>query len=330
MSRKRLYTVFSPKLAAGLLLVLLAGCEFDSPRSALDPAGPIAQGILDLFMLTFWWGLFIYVIVAGILCWALWRYRYRADQAEQKGIPEQIHGNTLLEMGWGLLPIIILVIIGIPTVAFIFESESRVNPSEEALNITVISYQWWWELEYPEQGIVTANELHIPVGRKIVLDLQSADVIHSFWAPKLAGKKDTIPNQDNELWFIADEPGVYLGHCAEYCGVAHAYMRFQVIAHPEEEFEAWVAAFQESEGEVQQVVTDPLVQEGLGFLSRKVALGATRFVGSPTAIKGLTSPTSAFAIPLPLACSKIPRRTWRLGLTSRRLSNPVFTCPTWG
>lgn len=260
--------------ALALVAVILAGCEYDTPRSALNPAGPVAAAQLDLFMLTFWWGLFIYVIVAGILCWALWRYRYRADQAEQKGIPAQIHGNTLLEMGWGLLPVIILIIIGIPTVRLIFANESRVEPTEGDLVVNVIGYRWWWEFEYPELGIVTANELHVPVDRRVILNLNSADVLHSFWAPRLGGKRDLIPNQDNELWLEADAPGIYLGHCAEFCLTAHAYMRFRVIAEAEEDFERWVEAFQGNETQlVAQTVPDPLIEAGRELFMTKGCAG---------------------------------------------------------
>ena len=139
------------------------------------------------------------------------------------------------------------MILGIPTVGLIFQNQSRIDETDPAnsndLIVNVTGYQWWWEFEYPELGITTANELHIPTGRRVVLNLNSGDVLHSFWVPKLAGKRDLIPNQDNQLWLQADEPGMYYGQCAELCLTAHAYMKFRVIASDEQGFDTWVAAF---------------------------------------------------------------------------------------
>jgi cytochrome c oxidase subunit 2 len=225
---------------------------------------------MDLFMLTFWLGLVVMAAVTAFLGWALWRYRRRPNQ---EGIPEQIHGEARLEALLTIAPAIILIFIGVPTVGVIFDQQKHVEPTPEDLHVRVVGYQWWWAFEYPELGIVTANELHIPTGRRVVLDLRTADVIHSLWVPRLAGKRDLIPNQDNQLWFIADEAGYYNGHCAEFCLTAHAYMRLRVIAHEEEEFGTWVASMQGAGAQQVAQQADPLELQGRQLFSSKGCAG---------------------------------------------------------
>ncbi|MEX2551660.1 MAG: c-type cytochrome, partial [Actinomycetota bacterium] len=150
------------------------------------------------------------------------------------------------------------------------------------LIVRVTGYQWWWRFEYPELGIVTANELHMPAGTRLILDLDSADVLHSFWVPKLAGKRDLIPNQENQLWLTVDEPGEYLGHCAELCLGAHAYMRFKVIVDEPAEFDEWVASFQGAQGPAAtaqqplQVQDSQLIQQGRALFAQKGCIGCHR------------------------------------------------------
>ena len=235
------------------LAALLAGCAVDpesvftTRQSALNPAGEVAREQLALFRTTLWWGIAVLAVVLAAIIYSMVRFRRRADS---DGIPDQIEGALWLEFTWTFIPAIILVIIGIPTVRLIFNTERYVEATHADLRVNVIGHQWWWEFEYPDLGIVTANELHIPVGRRVILELDSADVLHSFWVPRLGGKRDLIPNQDNQLWLSADEAGLYYGHCAELCLTAHAYMRFRVVADTDEEFASWVAAFR-NEGETQ-------------------------------------------------------------------------------
>jgi len=250
------------------LTFILGGCAFDGPQSIFDTVGPVAEGQAEIFMLTFWFGVGVFAVVTVTLLYTVWRYRRRGDE---EGLPEQIHGVAWLEVVWTLAPVVILIIVGIATVRLIFAQEAS-SPEEDALKVTVTAYQWWWAFEYPELGIVTANELRIPVGRKVQLELHTADVIHSFWVPRLAGKVDNIPNQTNRMWLLADEPGVYRGQCAEYCGVAHAYMRFQVVAEPEDGFNNWVASFQDASG-TQTAQADPLILEGRQLFSQKGCAG---------------------------------------------------------
>jgi cytochrome c oxidase subunit 2 len=166
---------------------------------------------------------------------ALIRFRRRPGQAE----PRQVYGNTFAEVTWTLAPAVILVFIAVPTIQTIFRVSGRAGP--DALQVEVIGHQWWWEYRYPELGIVTANELHLPEGREVALALTSADVIHSFWPPRLAGKRDAQPGRTTRLAFTPDSIGTFLGQCAEFCGESHANMRLRVIVQSPSDFEAWAA-----------------------------------------------------------------------------------------
>ena len=266
----RAFKAFSRLTSVAGLAVLLSACETEGPRSILHPAGPVARVQLDLFMWTFWLSIAVLALVVGILVFAIFRFRQKTT-GDRDAIPNQVHGSVPLEITWTLIPVIIIVLIAVPTVRAIFELETRVQPTEDDLVVNVTGYQFWWRVEYPELAIVTANEIHIPAGKRVVFNLNTADVIHSFWTPKLAGKRDMIPNQDNQLWLIADEPGIYWGHCAEYCGVSHAYMRYRVIAHSPEDFARWVESFQEPEAEAPE--DEPLAQRGKEVFARRGCSG---------------------------------------------------------
>jgi cytochrome c oxidase subunit 2 len=252
------------------LAALLTGCVTEGPRSTLNPAGPVARQQMELFDWTLWLSIAVLAIVIGVLIYAIIRFR-KKPTGDPDAIPNQVHGSVPLEITWTLIPVIVVVLIAVPTVRAIFETETRVTPTDADLIVNVTGYQFWWRFEYPDLGIVTANELHIPVGKRIILNLDTADVIHSFWTPKLAGKRDMIPNQDNQLWFSAEEPGPYWGHCAEYCGVAHAYMRYRVIVDTPEDFERWVASFQEPSADAPE--QDDLAQRGKEVYARRGCIG---------------------------------------------------------
>lgn len=245
--------------------LLLAGCEFTGPQSTLDPAGPVAQAQADLLIWSFWLSIFVMIATFGAMAYVMVRYRRR--RSEEDVIPEQFHGSAPLEIGLTIIPVLIVIAVAVPTVRTIFETEARITPEAGDLIVNVTGYQWWWRFEYPELGVVTANELHIPTDTRVVLNLDSADVLHSFWVPRLAGKRDLIPNQNNQLWLTAPEPGNYYGQCAELCLGAHAYMKFRVIAEPEAEFDAWVDSFA-MEG-VQAVSMDPQIQQGHQLFATK-------------------------------------------------------------
>jgi len=178
----------------------------------------------------------ILAVVAAALVIILIRFRARPDDT---GIPPQIEGNTLLEFVWTVVPIILLVILAVPTVRDAY-ALAQVPQGSHVLEVRVTGHQWWWEFQYPQLGITTADELHIPVGEKVSLQLTSADVIHAFWVPRLGGKVNAIPGQVTTMWLQADQPGTYPGQCAEFCGLSHAEMRFVVVAQSPSDFRQWV------------------------------------------------------------------------------------------
>jgi len=235
-STKRLYAVLFIAAAA-----LLSACARDDlPQNTLAPLGPEAERIDNLFQPVFWIAVGVFVLVEGLLVYALVRFRHRPG----RGVPAQVHGNKRLEVAWTIAPAVLLAAIAVPTIGTIFALADR---PPNALQITVTGHQWWWEAEYPAQPgvaqpVVTANEIHIPTGRPVYFSLTSeaADVIHSFWIPRLAGKQDVEPGRVNHMRVTAVDPGLYFGQCAEFCGISHANMRLRVIAMVPEEFDAWL------------------------------------------------------------------------------------------
>jgi cytochrome c oxidase subunit 2 len=218
-----------------------AAFNLTGKQSALDPQGPVAQNQADIFYITLWVTLFLFVTVGGALGYSIWRFRLKKGD-DPKAIPAQAHGHPLIEVGLVVASAALLVVIAIPTFGgIILKKKVPVEYEADAIEVTVHGYQWWWAFEYPEEGFYTANELVFPAGRAVKLKLRTTDVIHSFWLPKLAGKTDLMPAQENTMWIKADEPGVFWGQCAEYCGDSHAYMLFRAKALPAEEWEAWLA-----------------------------------------------------------------------------------------
>jgi cytochrome c oxidase subunit 2 len=257
-------------LAIAAAIPLLAACELTGPQSALAPAGIVAQQQLDLFMWTLYLSIPVMVGVFGVLAYVLVRYRAKGDE-DANAVPHQTHGNTKLEIAWTIIPVILVILIAVPTVRTIFATEQRVTPQAGDVLVHATGYQWWFRFDYPQHGFTTANELVIPVGARVIVSLDSADVLHSFWVPRLAGKRDMIPNNDNQVWFIADEPGEYYGQCAELCLGAHAYMRFRVIVKEPAEYNAWVESFVNAG--TQTVSADPLVQQGKQLAAQKGCIG---------------------------------------------------------
>lgn len=185
----------------------------------------------------------IFVLVGGLLVYAIVRFRRPKDDDGME--PAQIYGSGPVEAAWTIVPFLIVVVLTLTTARVIQEIENAQEPAA-ALDVQVIGHQWWWEFRYPKLGIVTANELHVPVSqgaerRPTFLDLRSADVVHSFWVPRLAGKTDLIPNKINSMWIEPERSGLFLGQCAKYCGTQHAKMLLRVYVDTPEEFDRWVA-----------------------------------------------------------------------------------------
>lgn len=199
-----------------------------------ESASPLGEPISQLFYTTLIIGAIVLVGVSVALLFFAIRFRARAGMPE----PRQTFGHRWLEIAWITVPLVIVLVL----FGFSLHVARAVEPSTEghAPDLIIIGHQWWWEVRYAESGVGTANEIHIPVGRRLLIQLESADVIHDFWVPELGRKKDAIPGQPNMLWIAADRPGTYLGACAEYCGAQHAWMRLRVIVQNEQEFGAWL------------------------------------------------------------------------------------------
>lgn len=235
-SRKLLFLVI-----ATLAVATSACARGELPQNALDPLGPEARTLDRLWDLVFPIAVVIFVLVQGLIIFIVFKFRARSDE----DAPVQVHGNAKAEIAWTIAPALILAVAGVFTVVTLFDINARAEGSE-VLQVKVTGHQWWWEYEYPDQKIITANELNIPTGRQVQLQLTSADVIHNFWPPKLAGKVYAIPGRTNYMRLEADKPGDYAGQCAEYCGLSHANMRLRVVAHSPEDFEKWVKNQQRS------------------------------------------------------------------------------------
>lgn len=215
--------------------------------STFDPKGPLASMQFDLWLVTLWVTTVIFVIVGGLLAYATWKFRER--KGETGAVPEQVHGNALVELGTIIFSVVSLVFIAVPTLEGIWlmhdlPTKNAKGMAVEPMEVTVNGYQWWWSFDYPAEGITTANELVIPVDRVVKLNLRSQDVIHSFWVPKIAGKTDLMPGRQNWMWLEANEVGHYYGMCAEFCGDSHSRMYFRVNVLSAEDYAAWVAKYQ--------------------------------------------------------------------------------------
>jgi cytochrome c oxidase subunit 2 len=205
----------------------------------LSPVSPDATAIRNLFIWVFVICLAIFLIVVGLIVISL--YLFRASGSVP---PAQRFGSHRAEIGWIVPPTVIVLVLGLISARVIFADNAI--PARDAaglknVDVIVVGHQWWWEIRYPDSGAVAANEIHIPVGRKLRVQVDAADVIHSFWVPQLGPKKDMIPGQHNFVWLQADRAGTYEGACAEFCGNQHAWMRFTVVAEDERQYQAWLA-----------------------------------------------------------------------------------------
>ena len=263
--------------AIGLLL-LLSACAPDATQDTLQPKGPYAQLLKDLFVPVFWVAVVVFIVVEGGIVWITIRFRHRKGRER---MPAQIHGNTRLEIAWTIAPALILAVVMVPTVAVIWDLARK--PPEDALNVTVEGFQWWWGFKYTDEDmrtgygegapIRTADVLVIPEDRVVYLSLEARGggiqgvdpaasdymVIHSFWIPELAGKQDVVPGRTNHILMQADDPGVYTGQCAEFCGLQHGRMLVRVVALSAEDWDAWV----ENQKRTAVIPTDPLARQGM-------------------------------------------------------------------
>ncbi len=220
------------RLLAAAALVAVATAACGGAGSIVDPKGSEASRVAGVWWLMFGLAAGVYVVVAGFIIYAATRGR------RQRGRESQLRDNLLIWIGGIVAPLAILLVLAVVTVD---TTSALRNPSANELKVTVAGKLWWWAVHYQDAGFTTANELHIPTGRPIDITLRSDNVVHSFWVPQLAGKEDVIPGQPNHLRFTADEPGRYAGRCAEYCGLQHAHMGFEVVVQTPGEFGRWLA-----------------------------------------------------------------------------------------
>jgi len=241
------HALFGAVLAGLMIASTAVGASTTTETpSIFVPASTPAFAIRELALIVFGITGVIFLVVAGLTVYALMRFRRR--RGDDGRDPPQVYGSLQIELAWTVVPVLIVVVLFLVTARYIFAIEGRPQPPQ-ALEVTIVGHQWWWEIRYPKLGIVTANELHVPVSdperpTPTFLTLQSADVIHSFWIPQLAGKMDVIPNKTNRLWIDPRKPGGYVGQCAEYCGLQHAGMLLIVKVHSREDFAKWAAAQQ--------------------------------------------------------------------------------------
>jgi cytochrome c oxidase subunit II len=224
-----------PALLAVVFTACTSGARY--PNSVFSNFTEFNRDVGHLFDILIWLGTVVFVFVEAILLYTIWRYRRRSENDR----PEHVHGNTTLEILWTAIPALILAFIAVPTVRSIFRTQAKA--SADALQVEVIGHQWWWEFKYPQYGVTTANELYLPIGRKVSFTLRTQDVLHSFWIPQLGGKRDLITNHPNYLWFTPDSVGeqAWNGMCAEFCGASHANMRFKAFTVSTANFESWAA-----------------------------------------------------------------------------------------
>jgi cytochrome c oxidase subunit II len=278
----------------------------DNAMSTFEPASDNAQRIHDVYVFIFWLAgaVFVGVLFLTLLFSLMFR--------EQEGVePLQTHGNSRLEILWTFIPVIIVVAMAIPTFDAIVAYEGDPPAENEIIEVVAIGHQWWFEFQYPDQGVTTATDLHVPVGTTVHVALQANDVIHSFWVPRLMGKKDMVPGRENHLWFTPHTPGTYLGQCAEFCGLSHAKMRFRVIVHEQADFDNWLAARQQPAPAVDEL--DGLVAEGHQLFLQTGCVGCHVIDGYPGAVGRVGPNLSGLGIRTTLAGGWLPNTAEDLG-----------------
>lgn len=280
----------TPALRRGWLplvaVLLVAACVSNYSQSSLRPDTDFTSMLDGVFFTTVKWAVLVFVLVEGALLFAIFKFRGKETDPE----PAQTHGNTTVEVVWTIIPAVILAIIAVPTINAIFKTYQR---PKNTVRVEVIGHQWWWEFRYPDLKVVTANELHVPAGKEVSLYMTSGDVIHSFWLPRLAGKRDVFPKRFNTLWFTAPDTGTYTGQCAEFCGEEHGRMAFRVKVDTPDSFATWVQNEQVgspmvNKGQVSDSVLATIADSvtrargGQLFLSAG-CIGCHAMMGTPTA-----------------------------------------------
>ncbi|CAM3989871.1 cytochrome c oxidase subunit II [Geobacillus sp. FSL K6-0789] len=257
----------------GMMALLLAGCGKPF-LSTLQPAGEVADMQYSLMLLSTSIMVLVIVVVAIIFVYVVIRFRRR--KGEENKIPKQVEGSHKLEIIWTVIPIILLLILAVPTVSATFKLAdvkpmNDKNRDKDTVVVNVRANLYWWEFEYPDYGIITSQDLVVPTNEKVYFNLVASDVKHSFWIPAVGGKMDTNTDNKNQFWLVFDQEatdkagGVFYGKCAELCGPSHALMDFKVRPLPRTEFDAWVEKMQNAK---KPVVTDPVAKQGEAIFNK--------------------------------------------------------------
>lgn len=250
---------------------------FTSSTNIFAPQSAPAHEIFRLSMFVLIVTAAIFVTVCGLLIYVVIRYRQRPEDDGHE--PPQIYGSNQIELAWTVIPVLIVIVLFLASVRVIYSVQHAPKP-KQAVDVTVIGHRYWWEYRYPGLGVVTANELHVPVSNDpshpmpTFLKLVSADVDHSFWVPRLAGKTDLMAGQVNEMWIQPDAAGLYLGQCAQYCGTQHANMLIRVYAESPADFRKWIASEQKS------AVEDPSVSGGRAVFEHNACINCHAVKGT--------------------------------------------------
>ncbi len=266
----------APLKVLPILLLLASTClaqsaTFSSPTNIFAPASTPAKAIFGLSLFVLVITGVIFVVVGSLLAYAVVKFRKRKDDDSRE--PAQVYGSNQVEIAWTVIPILIVVVLFMAT-ARVIANVQKAAP-DNAVHVTVVGHQFWWEYRYPGLKVVTANELHVPVGAPTEIKLLSADTDHSFWVPRLAGKTDLIPNHPNVMWIDPQEAGLYLGQCAQYCGTQHAKMLLRVYVQSQAEFDRWVR--QQS----QPVQASDAVSEGRRIFEATACVNCHTVAGTP-------------------------------------------------
>jgi len=227
-----------PRMLSSVGFWMLAGAAMAHNVTILSDA-PVNQEITALLRWVLVFSVIIFGVVAGALAYTIWKFRARPGDDE---LPPQVHGNDRMEIIWTAIPLLIVMVLFVLTARTLVVLK---QPVAGSLPVEATGWQFWWDFRYPNEGLRTAGELVIPVGRPVQVKITSGDVIHSFWPPSLTGKADAVPGQDNYLRFMATKPGNYYGYCAELCGASHANMRFRILAIDPEDYKSFVKAYKD-------------------------------------------------------------------------------------
>jgi cytochrome c oxidase subunit 2 len=229
--------------------------------NALDPQSPLARAIYDLGIVSTIIFALIFVVVTGAITFSIFRFRTRAGEPD----PRQILGNRKVEIAWTIIPFLIVILLFVMTLGAMNRADPPPAPSPD---LVITGHQFWWQVDYPGSGVITANEIHIPTGKPLSVRLESKDVLHEFWVPKLTRKMSNVPGQPNHIWLQADKTGDYIGQCSEFCGTQHAWMRILVVADEPAQFEEW----QRAQLQPAQAATTDVMAKGLAVFQTSTCI----------------------------------------------------------